>query len=110
MPCRRSSPRKSSTNTGSTAPEDTWCRTASERSTAGVPVVATRAGALPETLGSAALFVDPGDVDALVGALDRALTDEALRTRLVAAGHARAEAFSWDATADAVAGVYAQLC
>jgi len=81
-----------------------------EAMAAGVPVVATRAGALPETLGTAALFVDPGDVDGLAGALDRALTDTTLRERLVADGHQRARAYSWDATADAVAGLYAQLC
>ena len=37
---------------------------------AGVPVVATRAGSLPEVLGDGALLVDPGDHDGLVEALD----------------------------------------
>ena len=55
---------------------------------AGVPVVATRAGSLPEVLGDGALLVDPGDHDGLVAALDACLGDEALRARLVAAGTA----------------------
>ncbi len=55
---------------------------------AGVPVVATRAGSLPEVLGDGALFVDAGDHDGLVGALDAALGDETLRGRLIAAGTA----------------------
>src|SRR5262249_47673826 len=46
---------------------------------AGVPVVAARAGALPETLGDAAVMVDPADVDALGAALDRVLHDDELR-------------------------------
>ena len=36
---------------------------------AGVPVVATRAGALPEVLGDAAVLVDVGDTEALAAAL-----------------------------------------
>ena len=44
---------------------------------AGVPVVATRAGSLPEVLGEARLLVDPGDHDGLVGALASCLGDGA---------------------------------
>ncbi len=36
---------------------------------AGVPVVATAAGAVPEVVGDGALLVAPGDVDALAGAM-----------------------------------------
>lgn len=63
---------------------------------AGVPVVATRAGSLPEILGDAALLVEPGDVDALAAAIDGCLGDEALRNRLVAAGRAWAARYSWE--------------
>ena len=63
---------------------------------AGVPVVASRAGSLPEVLGDGALMVDPGDHDALVDALDAVVADEALRARLVAAGTAWSAGFSWE--------------
>ncbi len=53
---------------------------------AGVPVVATRAGSLPEVLGDGATLVDPGDHEALADALDACLGDDALRHRLSAAG------------------------
>ena len=46
---------------------------------AGVPVVATAVGSLPEVLGDGALLVEPGDQDGLAGALDGCLDDEALR-------------------------------
>ena len=81
-----------------------------EAMAARVPVVTTRAGAIPEVVGDAALVVDPGDVDALAGAIVRALSDEAERGRLVAAGASRAAMFSWDDTAEALAGVYRALC
>jgi len=69
-----------------------------EAMAAGTPVVATAAGALPEVLGDAADLVPPGDADALAGALQRVLGDEAHRAALVARGRARAEATSWAAS------------
>jgi glycosyltransferase involved in cell wall biosynthesis len=63
---------------------------------AGVPVVATRAGSLPEVLGDGAVLVDPGDHDGLVAALDTCLGDDALRQRLVAAGTAWSTRYSWE--------------
>jgi glycosyltransferase involved in cell wall biosynthesis len=63
---------------------------------AGVPVVATRAGSLPEVLGDGALFVDAGDHEGLVEALDAALGDEGLRSRLIAAGTAWCARYTWE--------------
>jgi glycosyltransferase involved in cell wall biosynthesis len=62
----------------------------------GTPVVAARAGALPETCGGAALVVEP-TAEAFAAALERLLGDDGERERLRAAGLARASAFSWDA-------------
>ena len=50
-----------------------------------VPVVATRAGSLPEVLGEGALMVEPGDPDALAAALETCLSDGRTREVLVAA-------------------------
>jgi glycosyltransferase involved in cell wall biosynthesis len=63
---------------------------------AGVPVVATRAGSVPEVVGDGALLVDPGDTDELAAALARCLADDAARRDLVAAGSAWAARFSWE--------------
>jgi glycosyltransferase involved in cell wall biosynthesis len=64
---------------------------------AGTPVVATRAGALPQTCGDAAVLVD--DATELTAALTALLADAPGRARLRAAGLARARAFTWDRTA-----------
>jgi glycosyltransferase involved in cell wall biosynthesis len=72
----------------------------------GVPVVATRAGSLPEVLGDGASMVDVGDDEGLVEALDNVLSDAALRARLVVAGAERAASFSWDRCGEGLAQLY----
>lgn len=68
-----------------------------EAMAAGVPVVASAAGSLPEVLGDAALLANPLDPAAIARALTRALTDDALRANLRARGFARATRYRWDA-------------
>ncbi len=80
-----------------------------EAMAAGVPVVAARAGALPEVLGDAALLVDPADDTALADALERAVADDGLRTRLIAAGRARSARYTWPAAAAALVDLYRSL-
>jgi glycosyltransferase involved in cell wall biosynthesis len=72
----------------------------------GTPVVATRAGSIPEVVGDAAFLVDVGDVDGLAGAIDRVLTDGSLGAALVARGAQRVRRFSWDTTAAELVDVY----
>ncbi len=72
----------------------------------GVPVVATRAGSLPEVLGAGASMVDVGDHDGLVEALDDVLTDPELRGRLIGAGAQQAALFSWDRCGEGLAHLY----
>ena len=59
---------------------------------AGLPVVATDVGGVAESVvdGETGLLVPPGDPGALAAALDRLLTDSALRLRLGTAGRERA--------------------
>jgi glycosyltransferase involved in cell wall biosynthesis len=51
----------------------------------GLPIVATTAGAIPQTVpASASLLVPPGDVAALRSALRRVFSDAGLRAQLAA--------------------------
>ena len=72
----------------------------------GVPVVATTAGALPEVLGDGALLVEPGDADALAEAIERAVTDEAVRSGLIERGRRQAATFDWADCAAGLASLY----
>lgn len=75
----------------------------------GAAVVASRAGALPEVAGEAALLVAPGDVGAWREGLQRLLRDPQLRVRLGEAGRERVRELSWSRcatiTVDAVRAV-----
>ena len=70
--------------------EAMWC---------GCPVLAARAGAVPEVCGDAALWFGAEGPATPAAALARLLDEPGLADRLRAAGHARARLFSWDAAA-----------
>jgi L-malate glycosyltransferase len=69
----------------------------------GLPVVANRAGALPEVIGDGGLLVDATDPYALAGALARVLGDQDLRRALVHAGRQRVEALDLPSAGDRAA-------
>lgn len=75
--------------------EAMWC---------GCPVIAVRAGAVPEVCGEAALWFDPDAPQALGEAIATLATDAPRRAALIAAGRARAAAFSWEAAARRLLG------
>ena len=75
----------------------------------GTPVVCSNRTSLPEVVGDAAISVDPNDTHALVGAIRRVLTDEALHTDLRARSLERAKQFSWRKTAQETVAVYEEI-
>ncbi len=83
---------------------------AQEALRAGVPLVATAVGGLPELVGDAAVLVPAGDVDAVDAAVRELLDDAPRRAELGRRGAARAA--SWPTEADTVAALaelYAEL-
>ncbi|MFL0578002.1 glycosyltransferase family 4 protein [Dietzia sp. 179-F 9C3 NHS] len=81
-----------------------------EAMSSGCALVASRAGALPEVVGtddSAARLVEPGDVDALAREISALLADPGERRRLSEGGRARVmERYSWAAVARRTVEVY----
>ena len=84
--------------------------TAVEAMSAGVPVIAARSPGLTETVGDAALPIDPYDAEDLAAALERVADDAALRADLARRGRARAAEFSWAASARAHLQAYTLGC
>ncbi len=85
---------------------------AAEAMACGTPVIATRAGALPEIVGGdgAGMLVPPADPPALAAAIKHLLSDEPLRRRMGEAARKRIEeSFSWDVAARETLKVYEEV-
>jgi glycosyltransferase involved in cell wall biosynthesis len=81
-----------------------------EHMASGTPLIASRAGALPEVTGDAALLVPPGDPEELSAALRGLLDDEPGRAQLAARGLTRVqERFAWPAVAAATEALYRKV-
>ena len=75
--------------------EAMWC---------GCPVIASRAGAVPEVCGDAALWFDPGQPESLGEAVALLADDATRRATLIEAGRARVQQFSWEQAARRLLG------
>jgi glycogen synthase len=80
-----------------------------EAAAAGCALVLGDIPSLRELWDGAAVFVAPGDADALAGTLDRVAQDEALRERLAAAARERAARYDAATMAAAYLRLYATL-
>ena len=76
---------------------------------AGVPVVCSNTTAMPEVAGGAALQVNPLQVGEITDAMQLIANGGADVSRMVAAGLARAQQFSWDQTAHGTVQVYRRV-
>jgi glycosyltransferase involved in cell wall biosynthesis len=77
-----------------------------EAMAAGVPVVASNRGSLPEVVGDAGILISPDDPDALASGISRVVNEPGLWSALRQKGLDRARPFSWDQTARDIRRVY----
>jgi len=78
-----------------------------EAMSAGVPVVASNRGSLPEVVGDAGVLIDPTDIASLSHALERLASDDRAAAEAGAAGIKRARTFTWSAAAATLRHAYA---
>ena len=83
--------------------------TALEAMSAGVPVVASNRGSLPEVIGDRGTFVEPHDVEALAAAIERIVTQPEAAMRSALAGLERARAFTWEIAATTLRQAYVEV-
>ncbi|MCX7930763.1 MAG: glycosyltransferase family 4 protein [Chlorobi bacterium] len=75
----------------------------------GCPVIASNCGALPETCGTAAVYVDPSSPERIADALCQVLSDSIFRQQHADAGRQRAALMTWDVCAEQTVGVYRKV-
>jgi glycosyltransferase involved in cell wall biosynthesis len=75
----------------------------------GTPVIASRAGSLPEVVGEAGVFFDPIDVDSIAHAIGGLLAELGRRDDLARRALERSTQFTWDASARALLETFAEL-
>ena len=82
-----------------------------EAMAAGLPLIASRVGAVPEIVSpeETGLLVEPGSVPMLAAALDRLASDPALRGALGGRAHAAARAFTVERMARAIGAIYREV-
>jgi glycosyltransferase involved in cell wall biosynthesis len=78
-----------------------------EAMSAGVPLVVSSRGSLPEVVGDAAAQIDPADVAALADAIEQAVFDRAWALEAAERGLKRARTFTWERAADTLHRAYA---
>lgn len=83
--------------------------TAGEALAAGVPVIATKVGGIPEVVGDAAVLVPPNDPEELARQIGALVGDEAERARLAKLGPERAGAFTWVRTVDGLVDLWSSV-
>jgi glycosyltransferase involved in cell wall biosynthesis len=86
-----------------------WCSPPMEAMACGAPVVASNRSSLPETVGEAALLIDPDDPLSIANGLATVLTNERLHHELVLKGYARVKQLTWRASAERLISVYRQI-
>jgi glycosyltransferase involved in cell wall biosynthesis len=70
------------------------------------PIVSSNASCLPEILGNAAYFFDPRGISETADAIEKVLTDNELRKKLISAGREQIKKYGWEKMAKETFEIY----
>jgi glycosyltransferase involved in cell wall biosynthesis len=86
-----------------------WTSSALEAMACGTPVITSNCSSLPETVGNAAIKVDPDSPESLAQEVERVLSDEALQSDLIKKGFAHVASHTWANAAARLIDVFADV-
>jgi glycosyltransferase involved in cell wall biosynthesis len=86
-----------------------FCFPVLETMRAGIPVIASNTGSIPEVAGDAAILVDPRNEIEAAAAIEKIWNDKNLADNLIKKGYRRIENFSWEKTASQTREVYEKI-
>jgi len=75
----------------------------------GCPVITSANSSLPEVVGSAALLVDPYNIQEITKSIKQIISDNKLRQSLISQGYKQAEKFSWQLSARKMLEIFNHL-
>jgi glycosyltransferase involved in cell wall biosynthesis len=76
---------------------------------AGLPVIGSDVGAVPDIIDNCGLLTPPGDIPSLARALRQMALDPALRARLAAGAHERGQQYTPETRLDRIEHIYSEL-
>ncbi|MFC1815928.1 glycosyltransferase family 4 protein [Thermodesulfobacteriota bacterium] len=86
-----------------------WTSPPLEAMACGTPVITSSCSSLPETVGDAAIKVEPENTTKLADEIKNVLNDRSLRDGLVKKGLAHSAFHSWEKAADKLMGVFGEI-
>ena len=75
----------------------------------GTPVVSSNATCLPEVYGDAAIYFNPTNVNDMMRATEKVLSDEKLQTKLAGLGFKQIKKYSWKRMAEQTYAIYKKI-
>lgn len=86
-----------------------WTSPPLEAMACGTPVITSNCSSLPETVGDAAIKVDPNNTEELAYEMERVLSDETLQSELIKKGFDHVALHTWEKAAAKLIQVFADI-
>ena len=81
-----------------------------EAMASGLPVACSSSGALQEIAGDGAVYFDSDSIEDMAATIEKVVSDTELREKLVKNGLKKAEAYSWEKTAERIVEIIQSVC
>ncbi len=80
-----------------------------EAMASGVPIISSNTTSIPEVVGKAGILINPGNIDEIIAAIYKVLSDDEVHTRMKRDVLSRATVFRWETAAQKIRDVYTRL-
>jgi glycosyltransferase involved in cell wall biosynthesis len=88
---------------------EAWTSPPLEAMACGTPVITSNCSSLPETVGDAAIQIDPKDTEALANEMERVLSDKTLQRELIRKGFEHVSNHTWEKAAGKLIHVFEDI-
>jgi glycosyltransferase involved in cell wall biosynthesis len=86
-----------------------WTAPPIEAMACGVPVLASNCSSIPQTVGDAAIKIDPNNAKEWADQIDKVLSDTSLKSKLIKKGLAHAKSHTWEKAAMEMVAVFKDI-